>query len=587
MEIMGRKRPLTIHILILLYFIFAAFYVTYPLILHLDEYIFGIGDELLITWILNWDIHSYLNNIFSIYNSPIFYPHSNTLTFTDTFFTSALIGLFPYLFSKEPLTAYNFNVIFSVVSLGYSTYLLSYLLSKNYYAGVISGTLMAFSVYMVTRYFHLQLVSTFWLPLSFYFLFSYFIKRKFRYIIGLAIAFIFQAANSIFPVYLMFFSLAIVIFTYISKDRRILNFLLSKKNLIIAVITGVVVLSFGLPYIKTSQKYNYVRDIRDTIRFANRPEYFLYPSNKTKMYAFLTSTFYKRDQNPIKHDGYYGLTPIVLSFLAICYLLTNKKARNHKAYIVFLYIAVFAFIMSLGPAFQWKGKVIKNPRLIPLPYTLFYYLLPGFKGFRNSARWELLLVFSLSVMSGIFFAEKTKKMKNYKQFLLTFILVISIFLELNLPFKFEKFPYKDNYPAVYASIASLNPNVRLLEMPIYNWNFLPYALNENKRMIYNTLHYRPTVNGTSGFFPFEWQSKTLWLNLNFPSIQTITYLKSINVTHVILHTDEYKLLLAGDFKIDGKNMPAKEKILEKLKEYHTMKLLMSFNPDYLYEIIDE
>jgi hypothetical protein len=52
--------------------------------------------------------------------------------------------------------------------------------------------------------------------------------------------------------------------------------------------------------------------------------------------------------------------------------------------------------MSLGPVLKWSSQTIKIFHLpIPLLYTIFYYVFPGFNGFRTPSRFMLLFAFAI------------------------------------------------------------------------------------------------------------------------------------------------------------------------------------------------
>ena len=77
------------HFLALFYFVAATIYITFPLIFHMTNMLFEKVDDAYISWILNWDIHSFTTNIFNIFNGNIYYPYHNTLAYSDNYLTSA------------------------------------------------------------------------------------------------------------------------------------------------------------------------------------------------------------------------------------------------------------------------------------------------------------------------------------------------------------------------------------------------------------------------------------------------------------------------------------------------------------------
>jgi hypothetical protein len=88
----------------------------------------------------------------------------------------------------------------------------------------------------------------------------------------------------------------------------------------------------------------------------------------------------------------------------------------------------------------------------------------------------------------------------------------------------------DDFPPVYDWIAR-QPDVRaLLELPIRrNWR-------ENEAMYYSTLHWKPIVNGYSGYEP--WSHALIAQRIRFfPDRATIALLRDLGVTHILLHVD--------------------------------------------------
>src|SRR5579884_3539803 len=99
------------------FFLLATLLITYPLIFHLNDYLFGLDDELLITWIINWDIYSFTHNNFHIFQANMFYPYTNTLAYSDAFFTAAVLAFIPVKLTGNPAIAYNFNYLLTITTL--------------------------------------------------------------------------------------------------------------------------------------------------------------------------------------------------------------------------------------------------------------------------------------------------------------------------------------------------------------------------------------------------------------------------------------------------------------------------------------
>lgn len=584
-KIISKKKLFRIlpFIFALVYFILATLYITYPLIVHLSNLIVEPTDGLYINWIINWNIHSFTNNIANIFNTNIFYPYQNTLAYSDIYITSALLAFVPTKIIGEPAVAYNFIFIFSLISFGFSTYLLSQYITKNHLASVISGTLVSFSAYTLTKPMHIQLLNIGWVPLSILFFIKFLDYKKYKYLLASAIFFVVQIYNSFLPGYFIVFSCLFLSVYYLMKRKIKLKEINIFKVFILIVFIFIAVVPVVIPYYQVSREFNYVRDIRDSIRFANRPEYILYPGFATRLDNLLINTFYKNDKGPFTYDGFIGATFLILSVLVIIYRIIYRK-KKFILFDIFIVIGVFGFILSLGPVFQWGGHVIKHPFIIPLPYALFYYLIPGFNGLRNSARWEMLFLFSFSICIGIFLSNYFKGKSNAFKFLLSMLICMFVLLEFKFPYNYYQIPTKEKFPRVYSFVKDLPKNSVISEFPIYNWGTFPDLFSESRREYYSTLSFRKTFNGGAGFDPPPWQKKVTYLIKYFPNDDSIKLLKKNGVNYIVLHAWEYDLIHNKNYDVDGKVVYSGNQVKDILNTIQNVALIYSVDNEYVYKI---
>ena len=163
-------------------FIAGSLYETYPLIFHLTNFITGKGDELFITWVLNWNIHSFTGNILNIFNANIFYPYQNTLAYSDTHFISSILAFIPEKLSGEPIMAFNFILILTLILSGLSIYFLAYKLTKSFLPSIVSGLLVLFSYPFINETPHLQVIAIYFVPLSILFFLKFIEEKKTRFL---------------------------------------------------------------------------------------------------------------------------------------------------------------------------------------------------------------------------------------------------------------------------------------------------------------------------------------------------------------------------------------------------------------------
>ncbi len=152
------------------YVIFALIF-TYPLILHITNYI--IGDQEGDMWKHLWGFwwvkkRIFVDGVLPLFTDLLNYPYGGSLFFIDPL--GALLSI-PLQFFMPVYVAYNIIVIFDLVLGASSAYLLARYFVKNKAASFYTGTAFAFTSYMLA-YITSGVSETFnfgWIPLFFYF----------------------------------------------------------------------------------------------------------------------------------------------------------------------------------------------------------------------------------------------------------------------------------------------------------------------------------------------------------------------------------------------------------------------------------
>lgn len=552
----------------LIIFFLSAVYITYPLVFHLNNYVTGFGDELLIAWIQNHAIFSILHNPLGLFNGNIFYPYQNTIAYSDLFLTSGVMSLIPVYLFKEPITAVNFTLFSSVFILGFSVFSLSYYLTRNFFASFVSGLLVIFSPAILDKKVHLQILTIYWVPFA-VISFLHFIKtKKSKWLVVAMFLFIAQTANSFLPGYFLVFFFAVYLIVLFIKDRRKLNLFIQKKNLLILFISFLILLPIVIPYFKVSSDFNFKRDIRDSIHFALQPEDMFVAGNDSKMVKLLPQNLRidKFHNGEIK-PGFLGLAFSALVLGSIVYFL--KKKKKSLTEVSLFATGILGLITSFGPAMHWGRVTIHHPFPIPLPYALFYYLLPGFSGFRNSARWEMLFILCLAVLIAIMLTNLLKKVETKKRLIIYCLLAIVIIWEFNFPMKFYNVTPISNFPKVYRYLSAINKPA--IFMPVCNWNDKCGA-EEFWRVYYSTDGFPRMINGTSGFSPPVWQKRIQEINNTFPSDKSLSLINEEGVEYVVFESNTWQ-------KYGYKN------ILDELRTNNRLRLIKQFDKTYVFRLL--
>ena len=576
------------NIFFLFVFFLLAIFLTYPLIFNLGSVATGYGDELIIAWNHSWDIYNFssnLGNLFNIFEANIFFPYHNSLAFSDAYFTNSIFALIPVTILNSPIVTNNFTIIFSLTLIGFLTYSVSKLITKNNLASFLAGILVMFSPAYLSELVHIQIIAIYFVTASIIFLIKFLKTKKTLYFILFLIFFILQIYNSFMPGFFIVFSSVFLCLFYVLEDKKRLRVLFTRKNIFLLLISLIVILPVIIPYLKVSKEFNYVRDIRETIHFALQPEDFLVTSSLSRLEPLLSQVSFTKDlqDRGEAKPGFMGLTFSILVIAAFFYIIKNWKKQNFVVKGIFA-ASLLGLLLSLGPFMHLQRQTIHSPFPIPLPYVIFYYIIPGFNGLRNSARYEMLFILFAAPVIAVFLKETLNNVSLKRRYIIVLLLAFVAVLEFNFPIKYYPLPQKKDFPKVYSWLSTTPKSTVIVEMPIYNWNMAPYSSDEYRREYYSTLNFRRTVNGASGFSPYPWQEFVTGLLANFPSEESIKSLKKIGVNLIIVHKAEYDVLFKKDYMVLGKRILNGNRVIEYLMSSKDVYLEKQFKDDYVFRI---
>ncbi len=195
--------------------------------------------------------------------------------------------------------------------------------------------------------------------------------------------------------------------------------------------------------------------------------------------------------------------------------------------------------MSLGPVVKLLGKTIKIFSLpIPLPYTLFYYLFPGFTGFRTPSRFSNIILLSMVIIIGYSLLPFINKLKIITKIVLTLIIFAFLIFEADLPLK--GYPVNINMNPVYDQVKALPQSAIILELPVKLWNMPDHEI-ESIRSLYSLEHGHRRFGGFSGFDSNSWADLVQKIDANGLDKENLTKLHALGVTHVINNNQLFPL----------------------------------------------
>jgi hypothetical protein len=208
----------------------------------------------------------------------------------------------------------------------------------------------------------------------------------------------------------------------------------------------------------------------------------------------------------------------------------------------FVAVLLGAMWLSLGPIPQSLGRPVE----IVAPYRLLLEHVPGFDGVRVPARFAMIVALALAALAGYGAAWVSRA--RLGRAILFVAAVIAVLEGTRLPFIVNgAYALRDfntpearlfrpaRAPAVYREFAAQPSDAVLIELPLGPPDF------DLRAMFYSVVHWRPLVNGYSGFYPPHYGRLITALSEIPRHVDvSIEALRSTGATHLILHQAAYR-----------------------------------------------
>ncbi len=421
-------------------------------------------------------------------NRKIFYPHSNTLPYTEHFYVHSLIGAPFYALTRDPLKTMNF-ILFAQFIIAASGY---YFVARQLRAGIVATILS--SLYFLL----LPSIASTHPHISFYSFIPWFVlfclklveTRQPRYVYLCGLAYVLQSAVGIYmQVFLLVITPIFILLGlfYLARMGRLRSFF--GKDLLVAYLitlfaTGTVMLLLNLPYME-------FREISNVERSFNAV---------SQSGATLASFLVGRPRSL----GYSGITALVVSTVLLLLALARKVQIDRLAILGFSLTMTFVvLVFSLGPvlndAASWG--------IIKLPYYFFYKIHFLFRSIRVTWRFFVLVSLPISILL-LFLMEKIKagRMPAILKIVLLIGFAALIIMDTYRPVRLGSYSSVYDLTYIYKTVER-TPGEVLLELPsvFSDNNLMGTGLGIRQDDAYylfmHIYHKKWTVNGSSGFNP--------------------------------------------------------------------------------------
>ncbi len=509
----AKKRKISI----LVFFVYTAisFYYCLPLLQDIDSAIVP-GDGLFTYWTISWNIHSILHDPANLFNTNIFFPNQNTLSYSEGLFVPAFIALPLFGIFRNMIVAYNLMIFFSYILAAFGAFRLARYYTKNNYASFIAGLIFGFATFRLVSIGHFQNIMIWWMPFATLALQKYLDTKKRKQIIFFALLFSAQMLScwnmgAFFALFIVF--LLTANWKTIHKNFRPML----KDGIIALVIIAVLVGPFAYPYFKLNRETHFSYNLDEISNGSADIGGYIFPLPGTSM-SRLTSFLNIQKQHWSENFNFLGYFSI---FVLLFYFLFSKKRIQEKPFFIYIFGIIIFIVLSFGP----KLKFLFSSLNIPLPYIL---LVPIMGFVRTPSRIASIVLLCLSV--AIAYIINSQKVRNkLAKYILFFTIPAFILFEFWVPLNAKSFFLKTTCPDEYLQIKNDSSVKAVVEMPIHEKpdGALPYVF-------YSTCHWKPIFNGFSGYFPKKY-SKYSQKMRDFPETKSIDFMKKLGISHVLLH----------------------------------------------------
>ena len=467
------------------------------------------ADYLLNAWAISWVAHQGVADPLRLFDGNIFWPERRTLAYSEAMIVQGALAAPVRLLGGSPVLAYNAVMLAGFILTAFAFGLLAYRWTGSWSAAFVTASAAGFNSHLFTRMGQLQAMHVEFIALALFGLDQVFARMRVRDAITLGVGFALQGLTSI---YLLVFTTWAMIFAGLSRfvtaqpGRRTRPAWLAA----LAALVAVLLLGFYLnAYYQLHLEQRFERTSADNISLAG--SYTDYLSSVSHLHYRWSHRFVDVSRS----INFPGFTVLLLCAAAVAVRQTRSDPR------VSMCIAVAAGCAAVSILPRLPG------------YEKVHDLVPLFWAVRAQAHIGQVVLLSLALLAGFGIAWLERRWAGRRGWwAVAAVAVLLVNAEaLRAPLPFRRF---DGIPKVYDALAS-EARAVVAELPMYDRRA---AFGNATYMLNSTRHWKPLVNGYSGFVPASYVE--VWSELRgFPGVDALEAMHRRGITHVVVHEDAF------------------------------------------------
>ncbi len=440
-------------------------------------------DGRLNAWILSWDAHALGREPGRLFQAPIFHPLPDALAYSENLLLLAVAGA-PALLAGEPVLAYNLVFLLCLLLSGLGTQLLVRRASGDRLAAWIGGACFAAGAYRWTRLAHLHAQATLLLPFALLALDRFWERRTLRraLLVGLVVAL--QGLASVYLGAVTATAVAVAIAVGLFGGLRPRDFLRLAAGFLLA---GLLLFPAVRPYLRMRAFQGVEFTIETVSIYATSLA--SYAASGTRLWGPVTERHVDAEQ--FRDALFPGLAMLVLGIAGLA-----RAPRRFRA--VILAASAVAVVFSLGPE--------------TAVYRFLHEHVVFLRGVRALGRFALVPLLGLAVLVGLFLAGR-------RWFVTLGVLALVMLESTNVPLRLGAY----TGPPAYARWLAGRPGAVAV---------LPLGVDDTQVMLDGIAHFRPLLNGDSGFLPRPYD-RAMELLARPLGEEGFRFLRAVDVTHVV------------------------------------------------------
>ena len=464
---------------------------TFPLVREISSHApADARDAFFSTWILWWNAHHVpLTNDW--WNAPIFYPTSGALAFSETFLGLAPLTTPIQWLGGSPVLVYNVMFLLSFPLSAMAAHGLGFSLTRRHDAALITGLAFGFNPYRISQLPHLQMLSSFWMPVALLGLHAFARTGRMRSVVLFVVAWLMQGLSNGY--YLLFLPVLVGLWLLWfvppwTNSRRVALILTSWAA------AAVLFAPLAFSYYTIQQRAGMRQSFGQIAAAGAHLSSLL---NMSPLLWLWRSPFPSLEP---EKQLFPGATVLVLIAAGVVFAVRNqagvKRAyQRHSPFAFYVCAAGVMWVLSLGPAPTLRGVTFWPGA----PYS-WLMIMPGFSSVRVPARFAALMMLCLSTAAGLAFV-RLAPLNIGRRLAFTGLIVAGILADT-----WTRGTPIFAAPSAEHLLDTAPPSAAVLELPLGD------ETTDSLAVYGMTSHQRPVVNGYTSYFPAHYAALSAGLN---------------------------------------------------------------------------